>query len=129
MEKEPNTSLSIIEATGEEDRWDRALVLPGSAGINVNSEDTPPPITFAAERIQDAVVFSTSPVERQPVAQLFLEFLLLGMQAWGGPWRRSQSEKSDLWSRRKWISPKHFNRVQGVYQLIPGPEATSTLVS
>lgn len=34
----------------------------------------------------------------------------------------------DLVERRRWVAPKQFNRILGIYQALPGPEATELAV-
>lgn len=55
---------------------------------------------------------------------LFLRFLRFGLLAWGGPVAQIDLIRHELVDREKWISPERFNRVLGVYQALPGPEAT-----
>ena len=64
----------------------------------------------------------------QSYLALFCEFLLLGLQAWGGPMAQIAQLKQRFVVERRWLSLVHFNRVQGVYQLIPGPEATELCI-
>jgi putative chromate ion transporter len=48
--------------------------------------------------------------------------------AWGGPMAQISMLKDRFVIEKQWISLKQFNRVQGVYQLIPGPEATELCI-
>ena len=64
----------------------------------------------------------------QSYCALFSEFLLLGLQAWGGPMAQIAMLKQRFAVERRLISLQQFNRVQGVYQLIPGPEATELCI-
>lgn len=55
--------------------------------------------------------------------RLFLRFLRFGCLAWGGPVAQIGMLKQELVEEERWISREHFNRVLGVYQVLPGPEA------
>lgn len=55
--------------------------------------------------------------------RLFLRFLRFGLLAWGGPVAQIGMIRHELVEREKWINKERFNRVLGVYQLLPGPEA------
>ncbi|MBI2066524.1 MAG: chromate efflux transporter [Deltaproteobacteria bacterium] len=55
--------------------------------------------------------------------RLFLRFLHFGLLAWGGPVAQIDMIRHELVEEGKWISRERFNRVLGVYQLLPGPEA------
>jgi putative chromate ion transporter len=70
----------------------------------------------------------SSVAEPQSHCRLFLEFVLLGLQAWGGPMAQIAMLKQRFAVEKQLISLKQFNRVQGVYQLIPGPEATELCI-
>jgi len=56
--------------------------------------------------------------------RLFLRFLRFGLLAWGGPVAQIDLIRHELVDRERWITPERFNRVLGVYQALPGPEAT-----
>ncbi|CAG8438266.1 2743_t:CDS:2 [Acaulospora morrowiae] len=56
--------------------------------------------------------------------KIFLLFLDFGFHAWGGPVAQISLIKERLVIRDKWITIARFNRVYGVYQILPGPEAT-----
>jgi len=56
-------------------------------------------------------------------ASLFLRFLRFGLLAWGGPIAQIAMIRQELVEEEKWISRERFNRVLGVYQALPGPEA------
>ena len=58
-----------------------------------------------------------------PVA-IFVKFLGFGLRAFGGPVAQINMMREELVVKEKWISDLRFNRVLGVYQILPGPEAT-----
>ncbi|MBL8760120.1 MAG: chromate efflux transporter [Phycisphaerae bacterium] len=58
------------------------------------------------------------------LARLFARFLSFGLHAWGGPAAQIAMLKRELVERERWTTPDRFNRALGVYQLLPGPEAT-----
>ncbi|MBI3286542.1 MAG: chromate efflux transporter, partial [Chloroflexi bacterium] len=63
------------------------------------------------------------PTHRESLVGLFLRFLKFGFLAWGGPVAQIGLIKHELVDRERWIPVDHFNRVLGIYQLLPGPEA------
>ncbi|HMR98116.1 MAG TPA: chromate efflux transporter [Anaerolineales bacterium] len=67
-------------------------------------------------------------VPRESYSQLFLRFLKFGFLAWGGPVAQIAMIRQELVEEEKWISPERFNRVLGVYQILPGPEANELCV-
>src|ERR1043165_575836 len=56
--------------------------------------------------------------------KIFLLFLDFGFHAWGGPVAQIALIKERLVTNGQWISHARFNRVYGVFQILPGPEAT-----
>jgi chromate transporter len=60
-------------------------------------------------------------VESYPV--LFWRFLRFGLLAWGGPIPQIAMIRQELVEEEGWISRERFNRVLGLYQALPGPEA------
>lgn len=54
---------------------------------------------------------------------IFRRFLKFGFLAWGGPVAQIDMIRQELVEEEKWISQRKFNRVLGVYQALPGPEA------
>ncbi|RGB27158.1 chromate transporter-domain-containing protein [Rhizophagus diaphanus] len=56
--------------------------------------------------------------------KIFVLFLDFGIHAWGGPVAQIALIKERLVTKRQWITHTRFNRVYGVYQILPGPEAT-----
>jgi chromate transporter len=63
----------------------------------------------------------TAPAE--DYLRLFLRFLRFGLLAWGGPIAQIAMIRQELVQEEKWITNDRFNRVLGVYQALPGPEA------
>lgn len=59
---------------------------------------------------------------------LFRRFLGFGFQAFGGPVAQIGVLKQHLVDEERWIEPERFRRVLGVYQAMPGPEATELCV-
>ena len=59
---------------------------------------------------------------------LFARFLRFGCLAWGGPAAQIAMIREELVDRERWVSRERFNRVLGVYQVLPGPEATELCV-
>lgn len=55
--------------------------------------------------------------------RLFGRFLRFGLLAWGGPVAQIAMLRRELVDEERWITPEHFDRVFGVYQVLPGPEA------
>jgi hypothetical protein len=55
--------------------------------------------------------------------KLFMLFISFGLRAWGGPVAQIAMIKQQLVIEEKWITVKKFNRVLGIYQVLPGPEA------
>lgn len=60
---------------------------------------------------------------REPLLRLFLCFLRFGALAWGGPVAQIGMLRQELVEQERWLSPRAFNRVLAVYQVLPGPEA------
>ncbi|RHZ80493.1 hypothetical protein Glove_134g78 [Diversispora epigaea] len=56
--------------------------------------------------------------------QIFILFLDFGIHAWGGPVAQIALFKDRFVEKAEWITISRFNRVFGVYQILPGPEAT-----
>ena len=101
----------------------RRFSCPMDLGSPRNAEQPPSP----SQEPQGEEELSTEG-EPESYGRLFLDFLLLGLQAWGGPMAQIAMLKQRFVVERRVISLKHFNRVQGVYQLIPGPEATELCI-
>jgi len=62
-------------------------------------------------------------ITREGYPALFWRFLRFGLLAWGGPIAQIAMIRQELVEEEKWISRDRFNRVLGVYQALPGPEA------
>ncbi|CAG8469948.1 10664_t:CDS:2 [Diversispora eburnea] len=56
--------------------------------------------------------------------QIFILFLDFGIHAWGGPVAQIALFKERIVEKGQWITMSRFNRAFGVYQILPGPEAT-----
>ena len=76
----------------------------------------------------DAAAEAAARVPRESLARLFLRFLKFGFLAWGGPVAQIGMLRQELVTEEKWVSPRHFNRVLAMYQVLPGPEATELCV-
>ncbi|WP_122465508.1 chromate efflux transporter [Brevundimonas lutea] len=57
------------------------------------------------------------------LGNLFLRFLGFGCLAFGGPVAQIAMVRRELVDREGWISSERFNRLLGVMQVLPGPEA------
>ena len=62
-------------------------------------------------------------VPHERLGRLFLRFLRFGALAWGGPVVQIAMLRNSLVEEERWVTPEHFNRVLGLYQVLPGPEA------
>jgi chromate transporter len=60
---------------------------------------------------------------RESRSRLFLRFLRFGLLAWGGPVAQIAMIRRELVDEERWVTSEHFNRVFGLYQILPGPEA------
>lgn len=101
-----------------------------NAAYNEPFESESSVLSLSSEEQNDAnVTPDSSIIPRQSIRSLFLEFLLLGMHAWGGPMAQIALLKQRFTVDKRWLSSKQFNRMQGVYQLIPGPEATELCIA
>jgi len=67
-------------------------------------------------------------VPHESLLQLFLRFLKFGCLAWGGPVAQIGMLRQEFVTEERWVSPRHFNRVLAMYQVLPGPEATELCV-
>ncbi|MHC1744915.1 MAG: chromate efflux transporter [Syntrophobacteraceae bacterium] len=61
--------------------------------------------------------------KRESYPALFRRFLRFGLLAWGGPIPQIAMIRQELVEEEGWISRERFNRVLGLYQALPGPEA------
>lgn len=62
-------------------------------------------------------------IPAQSWPSLFWRFLRFGLLAWGGPVAQIAMVKRELVDEERWVDVAHFNRVLGLYQVLPGPEA------
>lgn len=60
--------------------------------------------------------------------RLFAKFLGFGIRAWGGPVAQIGLMHRELVERERWVDEATFRRVLGVYQILPGPEATELAI-
>ncbi len=67
-------------------------------------------------------------IPQEPYGRLFLRFLRFGLLAWGGPVAQIAMIRQELVEEEQWVSRERFNRVLGVYQVLPGPEASELCV-
>lgn len=66
---------------------------------------------------------------RFTLPQLFWQFFQFGCMAWGGPVAQIEMMRQELVEKGKgWVTQAHFNRILGLYQILPGPEATELAV-
>lgn len=65
---------------------------------------------------------------QESYARLFLRFLRFGLLAWGGPVAQIALIRQELVEEEQWVSRERFNRVLGVYQILPGPEASELCI-
>lgn len=66
--------------------------------------------------------------EPETLGRLFFRFLKFGVLAFGGPVAQISLMHEELVERRRWVNEAQFNRALGVYQALPGPEATELAV-
>lgn len=69
-----------------------------------------------------------APIQWGVVAGLFRRFLGFGIRAFGGPTAQIDMLRRELVDRDRWVEPARFSRTLGVYQALPGPEATELCV-
>lgn len=62
-------------------------------------------------------------IPHQSYRDIFRRFLRFGLLAWGGPVAQIAMIRRELVDEERWITDRHFNRVLGLYQILPGPEA------
>lgn len=68
------------------------------------------------------------PSPRESLADLFRRFLGFGLRAWGGPAAQIAMMRDSVVDDWRWVSQERFNRLLGIYQVLPGPEATEMAV-
>ncbi|KAI5792586.1 chromate transporter-domain-containing protein [Peziza echinospora] len=89
---------------------------PLSASPSRSIEKAPSPIS---DEFSD-----NSRVPHLPLISLFWKFFYqFGCFAWGGPVAQIALIKEILVEKEQWITIARFQRVFGVYQIVPGPEA------
>jgi chromate transporter len=62
-------------------------------------------------------------ISKEGYLSIFVRFLRFGLLAWGGPIPQIAMIRQELVEQEGWTSNERFNRVLGVYQALPGPEA------
>jgi chromate transporter len=65
---------------------------------------------------------------RESLPDLFRRFLGFGLRAWGGPAAQIAMIRDSVVDEWKWTTQERFNRLLGIYQVLPGPEATEMCV-
>ncbi|CAG8598284.1 9359_t:CDS:2 [Paraglomus brasilianum] len=86
--------------------------------IMTNDEST------ATDALQVDEFEDNSKIPRLSYLRIYLTFVNHGARAWGGPVAQIANLQEAFVIQQKWITPARFNRVFGVYQILPGPEAT-----
>src|SRR5688572_27012838 len=86
--------------------------------LRISAQETMKTSAPIADATDDAI---NAPAESY--GKLFLRFLRFGLLAWGGPVAQIDMVRQELVAEEKWVSPGHFNRLLGIYQVLPGPEA------
>ena len=59
-----------------------------------------------------------------PITRIFLQFLKLGLIAFGGPAAHAALMEQELVTRKKWLKPQTYLDYLGAVNLIPGPNST-----
>jgi chromate transporter len=65
---------------------------------------------------------------REALPDLFRRFLGFGLRAWGGPAAQIAMIRDSVVDEWRWTTQERFNRLLGIYQVLPGPEATEMCV-
>jgi chromate transport protein ChrA len=65
----------------------------------------------------------------ESAASIFLRFLKFGCLAWGGPAAQIAMIKRECVDEEGWLDERGFQRQLAVYQVLPGPEASSASTS
>jgi len=73
-----------------------------------------------------AAAVTTSPADRVPIADIFLEFLIIGATSFGGG--VVAYLRSGLVTRRKWVGDAEFVEMLAISQTLPGLNATNMAV-
>jgi len=109
---EPSASSAVaVIAVASVDKPAAAAAGAGAAGAAADAA--------AAAAPEDAV---NAP--KLSLLAIYVKFLGFGLRAFGGPVAQINMMREELVDKEKWISAVRFNRVLGVYQILPGPEAT-----
>src|SRR5205085_11821762 len=87
--------------------------------ITTNDEPTTTDDALQVDEFED-----NSKIPRLSYLRIYLTFVNHGARAWGGPVAQIANLQEAFVTQQKWITPARFNRVFGVYQILPGPEAT-----
>ncbi|RIB02139.1 chromate transporter-domain-containing protein [Gigaspora rosea] len=111
--KEKETQVNLSKNTEEEKENETRVSFPND--IEEEKEAIEPPSDEFADN---------SNVPKLSYWRIFLLNLWFGFNAWGGPMAQIALIKDTLVIKGKWITIPRFNRVFGVYQIVPGPEAT-----
>jgi chromate transport protein ChrA len=105
---ESTTDITLGTSKTEENKLDDSNVV-----LQVEAAETP------ENEFED-----NSKVPHLSYWKIFVLFLDFGVHAWGGPVAQIALIKERLVTKGRWITHARFNRVYGVYQILPGPEAT-----
>ncbi|CAI2193456.1 4345_t:CDS:2 [Funneliformis geosporum] len=95
--------------------------------VNKENNENEAVITFPKGQVEVMEVDEfedNSKVPHLSFWKIYLLFLNFGFHAWGGPVAQIALIKERLVIKDQWITPARFNRVYGVFQILPGPEAT-----
>ncbi|RIB16968.1 chromate transporter [Gigaspora rosea] len=111
--KEKETQVNFPNNIEEEKEEETRISFPND--IEEEKEAIEPPNDEFADN---------SNVPKLSYWRIFLLNLWFGFNAWGGPVAQIALIKDTLVIKEKWITIPRFNRVFGVYQIVPGPEAT-----
>lgn len=70
----------------------------------------------------------TNHFRQLPFWKLFIEFLIIGINAWGGPVASINLLKEKIVIENKWFTNSNFNRIYSIYQILPGPSVTGLCI-
>ena len=88
--------------------------------VKITTNDEP----VTADALQLDEFEDNSKIPKLSYLRIYLTFVNHGARAWGGPVAQIANLQEAFVIQQKWITPARFNRVFGVYQILPGPEAT-----